>query len=232
MESMSWADKVRKIVCIGRNYADHIKELGNARPKQPMFFLKPSTALLLPNQGPILRPRGVELHYELELALVVAQRIHNKASLTPEEAASAISGYVLALDLTARNVQQEAKEKGLPWSVAKGFDTFCPVSEFVPREKLPDPHAGHLKLLINGEVRQDDDTDKMIFRVPEILAAISQVMTLEPGDLILTGTPKGVGAISPGDQLHGELSTKSGEKLVDLDVAVDERPGPWEFKAT
>lgn len=232
---MSYASKVRKIMCIGRNYADHVKELGNKAPSQPFFFLKPPSSILLPNQGPILRPRGVKLHYELELALIVGKRLQNldPASFGTKEAIDAIDGYALALDLTARNVQDEAKKKGLPWSIAKGFDTFLPLSGFIPKSSVPDPHDAFLKLTINGETRQADSTNLMIFKIPQILSTISSIMTLEPGDVVLTGTPKGVGSIEPGDVLKGELQVE-GKTIPEsvMEFTVEEKPGPYVFKET
>lgn len=216
----------RKVLCIGRNYADHATELGNAIPKQPLFFLKPPSSALLPGKGPILRPLGTKLHYELELACIVGQRLSN---LSAPPSLDAISGYLLALDLTARNVQNEAKSKGLPWTVAKGFDTFLPISEYVSTESLPDPHDAHLELIINGAVRQSDSTSLMLFQIPQILQFVSTVMTLEPGDIILTGTPKGVGEIKPGDELKGTLRNTQRDVVATLEVGVADRPGPYMF---
>ncbi|ANB12145.1 Fmp41p [Sugiyamaella lignohabitans] len=233
--STAYIQRARKILCIGRNYVDHIKELGNSAPSQPFFFLKPTSSVLLPGQGPILRPKGTKLHYELELAVVLNKTLKN---INPEtfgekEAIDAIEGYALALDLTARNVQDEAKKKGLPWSIAKGFDTFCPLTPLIPKSQIPDPHNAHLKLLVNGEVRQSDSTNLMLFRIPRILSAVSSVMTLEAGDIILTGTPKGVGSIVPGDNIRGELSV-DGKVVPDgvLDFPVEEKPGPYEYHET
>lgn len=229
---MSFVSKARKVLCIGRNYADHIKELGNAAPQQPFFFLKPTSAILSPGQGPILRPKGVKLHYELELALVLGKTLKNLPdTFSKEEALDAIDGYALGLDLTARNVQAEAKSKGLPWSIAKGFDTFLPLSDFVPKDKVKDYDDAWLELKVNGKVRQSDSTNLMIFKVPQLLAYCSNIMTLEPGDIILTGTPKGVGEIKPGDQLQGTLKS-DGQTVAEIDVGVDEKPGFYEFKET
>lgn len=222
-------------MCIGRNYADHAAELGNLPPAQPFFFLKPPSSILFPGQGPILRPVGTKLHYELELALVLGKKLQNldPSKFGEKEAIDAIEGYALALDLTARNVQDEAKKKGLPWSICKGFDTFLPISPLVNKSKILDPHKAFLELKVNGKVRQSDSTSLMIFRIPEILASVSSVMTLEPGDIILTGTPKGVGEIVVGDNIHGELSYDG--KVIDeatLDFEVAEKPGFYSYKQT
>jgi acylpyruvate hydrolase len=233
--STAYIQRARKVLCIGRNYADHIKELNNKAPAQPFYFLKPTSSILTAGQGPILRPRGVILHYELELAVILGKKLQNldPSKFGEKEAVDAIDGYALALDLTARNVQDEAKKKGLPWSIGKGFDTFLPISGFIPKSKIADPHNAFLRLDVNGETRQADSTNLMIFRIPQILSSMSSVMTLEPGDIILTGTPKGVGSIVPGDKIRGELSVDGvilPEATLDFDVA--EKPGPYEYKET
>ncbi|KAF2498887.1 fumarylacetoacetate hydrolase domain-containing protein 1 [Lophium mytilinum] len=223
----------RKVMCIGRNYADHIKELNSARPKQPFFFLKPPSAMLLPGGGPVLRPRGVEMHYEVELGLVMGKTVRD---LDPEDtkgALDSIEAYLLAIDMTARNVQDEAKRKGLPWSIAKGFDTFMPVSNLISKSRIPDPHNAHLWLSVNNQVRQADSTELMLFRIPRQLSDISKVMTLEKGDIVLTGTPKGVGSVKAGDVMRAGLKIGGREiHEADMEVEVVEREGPYEFKET
>ncbi|KAF2806721.1 fumarylacetoacetate hydrolase domain-containing protein 1 [Mytilinidion resinicola] len=223
----------RKVMCIGRNYADHIKELNSARPKQPFFFLKPPSAILLPGAGPVLRPRGVTMHYEVELGLVMGKTVRD---LDPEDtkgALDSIEAYLLAIDMTARNVQDEAKRKGLPWSIAKGFDTFMPVSNLISKSRIPDPHNVHLWLSVNNQVRQADSTELMLFRIPRQLSDISKVMTLEKGDIVLTGTPKGVGSVSAGDVMRAGLKIGGREiHEADIEVEVVEREGPYEFKET
>lgn len=223
----------RKVMCIGRNYADHVKELNNQRPKQPFFFLKPPSAILLPNEGPILRPKGVNLHFEVELALVMGKTLKD---LDPEDEAGAldaIDSYLLAIDMTARNVQEEAKKKGLPWSIAKGFDTFLPVSNHIPKSKIPDPANVHLWLSVNGQMKQDDNTELMLFRIPRQLSDIARVMGLEKGDIVLTGTPKGVGTVVTGDRIQAGLRV-DGKDLPEasIDVSVADKPGPYEFAET
>jgi len=223
----------RKIICIGRNYADHIKELNNQRPKQPFFFLKPPTSILAPNAGPILRPKGVNLHYEVELGLVIGKTVRDFDASDEKGALDAIESYILAIDLTARNVQDEAKKKGLPWSIAKGFDTFCPISSIIPKSSIPDPHNANLYLSVNNEVRQDDSTELMLFRIPRQLQDITRVMTLEKGDIVLTGTPKGVGTVTAGDVMRCGL--RIGGKEIEeakIEVGVVDREGPYEFKET
>lgn len=139
-------------MCIGRNYvpiSDHVKELNSQRPKQPFFFLKPSSAILLPGTGPVLRPKGVTMHYEVVLGLVIGRKVQDSRG-----ALEAIECYLLAIDMTARNVQDEAKHKGLPWSIAKGFDTFLPISKLIAKSRIPDPHNAHLWLSINNQLKQ------------------------------------------------------------------------------
>lgn len=133
--------------------------------------------------------------------------------------------------MTGRNVQDEAKKKGLPWSIAKGFDTFLPIAGPIPKSAIPDPHNAHLSLSVNDQVKQSDATDLMLFRIPRILADISKVMTLGKGDIILTGTPKGVGQVTTGDVMKAAL--KVGDKeLARLEVDVKDREGLYEFKET
>jgi acylpyruvate hydrolase len=140
-------------------------------------------------------------------------------------------GYCLSIDMTARNVQEEAKKKGLPWSIAKGFDTFLPVSDFVPKTSIPDPHEVDLSLTVNGESRQADSTNLMLFRIPRQLADISRVMTLEKGDLVLTGTPKGVGPVKVGDVMRAVMKSR-GKEIAEIEVGVEEKGGRYEFKET
>ncbi|KAK4954565.1 hypothetical protein LTR10_007998 [Elasticomyces elasticus] len=206
----------RKVICIGRNYADHVKELNNQRPKQPFFFLKPPSSILLPGEGPVLRPNGVNMHFEIELGLVIGKQVKDLQTEDDSEILQYIDSYLLSIDMTARNVQNEAKKKGLPWSIAKGFDTFLPVSGPV-----------------NGEVKQEDSTELMLFRIPRQLSDISKVMTLEKGDIVLTGTPKGVGTVQTGDVM--ECGLRIGGKEVEeakMRVEVKDKGGNYEFAET
>ncbi|MCJ1336208.1 hypothetical protein MMC09_001484 [Bachmanniomyces sp. S44760] len=222
----------RKIVCIGRNYADHVTELNNVRPKQPFFFLKPSSSILPPRSGPVLRPRGVSLHYEVELGLIMGRQVQDLEASTEKGALDAVDGYCLSIDLTARNVQDEAKKKGLPWSIAKGFDTFLPISNFIPKTQIPDPHNIELLLSVNGQVKQKDSTELMLFRIPRQLSDISKVMTLEKGDIVLTGTPKGVGPVDVGDVMKARINVDGKELEEGIDVEVQEKGGLYEFSET
>ncbi|RVX74585.1 hypothetical protein B0A52_01711 [Exophiala mesophila] len=212
----------RKVICIGRNYADHITELNSARPSQPFFFLKPTSSILAPGKGPIVRPRGVDLHYEVELGLVIGQTTHPLKNLSASDSKilDCVRSYFLSIDLTARNVQNEAKKKGLPWSIAKGFDTFLPISQEIPRDRIADPHDVEIWLSVNDEVKQKDNSNLMLFNIPRILSDISKVMTLEEGDLVLTGTPKGVGPIKGGDVVKCGLLS-DGREVVEANMLLD-----------
>lgn len=141
--------------------------------------------------------------------------------------------YVVAIDMTARNVQDEAKKKGLPWTIAKGFDTFLPISAPIPKSAIPDPHDATLFLSVNGAPRQDDGTDLMLFRIPRQLADISRVMTLEPGDIVLTGTPKGVGEVLTGDVMRAGVRV-GGVEVAEgkIEVQVEDKGGLYEFTET
>ncbi|AEO53211.1 hypothetical protein MYCTH_2294243 [Thermothelomyces thermophilus ATCC 42464] len=230
---MASLKKAGKVVCIGRNYADHIAELNSARPKQPFFFLKPTTSILLPGEGPVIRPRGIDLHYEVELALILGKRLKDLNAQDEQAAMDAIESYALSIDMTARNAQNEAKKKGLPWDISKGFDTFLPLSNVISKAAIPDPHKIELYLSVNGKVRQDDSTELMLFRIPRVLSEISKVMTLEPGDIVLTGTPKGVGPVVPGDVMRAGIRV-DGKELEEakIEVAVEESTSSYEYAET
>ncbi|KAL4953007.1 hypothetical protein BDW69DRAFT_12509 [Aspergillus filifer] len=223
----------RKVICIGRNYAEHITELNNTKPKQPFFFLKPTSSILLPNEGPVLRPRGTNLHYEVELALVMGQRVRDLDPNDHKGALDAIHSYLLAIDMTARNVQDEAKKKGLPWTIAKGFDTFLPVSQEILKSKIPDPHNAFLRLSVNSQERQADSSSLMLYRIPRLLAEISRTMTLEKGDLVLTGTPKGVGEVKSGDVMRASIEV-DGKEIEEgrIEVDVKDREGRYVYGET
>ncbi len=193
---------VGKIVCVGRNYVKHIEEMVAERTKEPVLFLKPPTALANNPEQIELPSFSNEIHHEVELALLVG-RTAKKADAADWR--QYIAGVGLALDLTARDVQARAKEKGLPWAVAKGFDQSCPVTDFVPLDDAGDIHKKELILTVNEEKRQHGNTAHMIFTAGILLAYISSVFTLEAGDLILTGTPAGVGQLRPGDRVQAEL---------------------------
>lgn len=191
----------RKIVAIGRNFTEHAKELGNAVPKTPFFFLKP-TSSYVSSPGKIEIPEGCVVHHEVELGVVVGKTGRN---ISAAQATDYIAGYALALDLTARNLQDEAKKKGLPWSAAKGFDTFTPIGPLIPAEQIKDPHNVRLWIEVAGQMRQNGKTDCMVFQIPQLIEHVSRIMTLEEGDLLLTGTPQGVGPIDAGQRVIAGL---------------------------
>src|SRR5467141_3645647 len=195
--------RIAKILCVARNYADHAKEMGTPVPKEPIFFLKPTTALL-PNGGTILLPpQSKRVEVETELAVILGA---GGIGVPAGEAMTLVAGYSVFFDITARDLQAKAREDGSPWTAAKGFDTFAPMSEPIPPKHVSDPHALAIRLKVNGIVRQDSNTRQMIFRIPHLIEAASQVMTLEVGDVIATGTPAGVWPIVPGDRLEADIA--------------------------
>lgn len=204
--------QVGKVVAIGKNYEDHRKEMAGAMgsgaggdqrpPEDPVMFLKPSTSLL--HDGSTLRiPAGVtNVTWETELAVVVGTTMRNVAEA---DAMRHVLGYAAFLDMTARDLQAAAKRAGLPWALSKGMDGFGPISEVAPAGEAPAWDRLELRLLVNGEVRQSSPTSAMIHSVPRILSWVSRYMTLEPGDVVATGTPAGVGPVKPGDVLEAEV---------------------------
>ncbi|MDH5753173.1 MAG: fumarylacetoacetate hydrolase family protein [Deltaproteobacteria bacterium] len=193
---------VGKIVCIGRNYAAHIKELGNERPESPMFFIKPATSLCPLSEPVVIPPYSKSARHELELAALIGKTLKN---CDEAQVLDAIDGWALALDVTLADVQERCKSKGHPWEIAKAFDGSCPISEFVPAASVTDPQNLMLSMRVNGEQRHHDSTSLMLWSIPELIAAASGYFTLEPGDIVLTGTPAGVGPLEPGDILEMEI---------------------------
>ena len=170
-----------KIICLGRNYLEHAKEMKAEIPKEPVLFLKPSTAIIPSGGTIIIPPFSHDLHHEVELVALITRGGRN---IPRAGAMQYIGGYAVGLDMTLRDVQADAKKKGLPWTVSKGFDTSAPLSPFVPAVEIPDPHALDISLRINGALRQHSNTRHMIFRLDQIVAYISSILTLEPGDVI------------------------------------------------
>ncbi|KAI8906772.1 hypothetical protein EDD86DRAFT_192683 [Gorgonomyces haynaldii] len=195
-------NKCRKVIGIGWNYVLHAKELGSSVPKKPMFFLKPPSSIITEPE-PIEIPQGTIVHHELELGVVIGK---NGRDIAKQDAESYVKGYFLGLDMTARNVQEEAKKSGSPWTVAKGYDTFTPVGDFIAKSEIKDPSKLRLTLKVDGQVKQDGETSDMIFnRIPHLIEYVSSIMRLEEGDIILTGTPEGVGPVKAGQILEGSL---------------------------
>jgi 5-carboxymethyl-2-hydroxymuconate isomerase len=193
---------IGKIVCLARNYAEHAKELGNETPAAPVLFMKPSSSVVGDGETVQIPAYSQECHYEVELAVLIGKECR---AVSAESAMEYIAGYGVAIDMTLRDVQNQLKAKGLPWEIAKGFDTSCPLSDFVPAAAVADPHILNLRLAVNGEGRQDGSSADMIHRLPQIIAYISAIFTLEPGDVILTGTPAGVGPVRAGDVMTAEI---------------------------
>lgn len=185
-----------KLICIGRNYADHAAELGNVAPTEPMFFLKAPSALIGPDEAIELPYPEHQNHWETELAVVIGTRAKR---VTEAEALDYVFGYTIACDISDRDIQKGDAPFG--FGRAKSFDTFCPCGPAITPAADLDPSDLRITLTCNGQVRQDDSTALMIHNLPKLISFLSGIMTLEPGDLILTGTPKGVGAMKPGDQL-------------------------------
>lgn len=193
---------VGKIVCVARNYAEHARELGNPVPDDAVLFIKPASALLANGGTVVIPPYSGQCHHELELAVLIGR---TGREIPEAEALAHVAGYGVALDLTLRDVQAALKAKGLPWEIAKGFDTACPVSAFVPAARVPDPQALHLTLRVNGEVRQDGTSADMLRPVAQLISEASRYFTLDAGDLLLTGTPAGVGPLVSGDRAEGVI---------------------------
>ena len=194
---------VPKIIGVGRNYTAHIREM-QARPTgEPVLFIKPATSLCALT-APVNIPKNMgAVHHEVELAVLIGNGGKN---IPEEDAMSHVAGYGLALDLTLRDLQSVAKEKGLPWATAKGFDGACPVvPQFTPAEKVEDPHNLEIELSVNDSLRQKGNTRQMIFRLPFLIHFISRRFTLQNGDIILTGTPAGVGPLQSGDRIRARL---------------------------
>jgi len=193
-----------KIICIGRNYADHAKELNNPLPRVPVFFLKPDTAILRDGAPFFIPEFSNDIHHEIELVL----RISKAGKHIDEAFADRYFDQIgLGIDFTARDLQQQCKEKGLPWEIAKGFDGSAPLGKFVDKASLGNLNNLNFQLKVNGEVRQHGNSCDQIFNFNKVIAYVSQFITLKSGDLIFTGTPAGVAAVKPGDFLQGYLGS-------------------------
>lgn len=186
-----------KIVCVGRNYAAHAHELGNAVPERPLLFLKPPSALIENGAAIVLPPESERVEHEAEIAVVIGTRTR---SIPAESAMNAVAGYAALNDVTARDLQK----MDVQFTRAKGFDTFCPVGRIVPAQGI-DWQDLQVCCRVNGEQRQFGSARDMIFGIPELIAYISRIMTLEPGDIVATGTPSGVGPLRDGDEVEVEI---------------------------
>ena len=195
---------VGKILCLGRNYVAHAREMNSAIPEFPVIFLKPATALIHDNENVVIPRFSTTMHHEVEMVVVIGKRAKN---VRIEDAYDCVEGYAVGLDMTLRDIQDEAKKKGLPWTVAKGFETSAPLSSAVDRATIGDPHILDLTLKVNGQTRQKSNTKYMIFKIDFVVSYLSSIFTLEPGDLVFTGTPEGVGQVHAGDILEAELES-------------------------
>ena len=193
---------IGKIVCIGRNYPEHAKELGNEVPGKPVLFLKPASAVIYSGEDIIHPSFGNELHHEVELVLFIGTKIKDAAL---DEADNAIAGYGVGLDMTLRDVQSKLKSKGHPWTLAKCFDTSAVISDFVLKDDYKLSLDNKITLSVNDVIKQKDTLSSMIFNPAELIEYVSSVMTLEKGDLIFTGTPAGVSKVNRGDKLVGKI---------------------------
>ena len=185
-----------KIVCVGRNYLEHAKELGNDVPKEPLIFLKPPSSIVRGGDAIRLPAQSAQIEFEGEIGILIGRTLRHSA---PTQAVSAIAGIVAVNDVTARDLQRTDSQ----WTRAKGFDTFCPIGEPGPAPK--DLATLTVVTRVNGNERQRATASEMAFSIPDLLAYISTIMTLEPGDVVATGTPAGVGTLSPGDEVEVEV---------------------------
>jgi 2-keto-4-pentenoate hydratase/2-oxohepta-3-ene-1,7-dioic acid hydratase in catechol pathway len=196
--------RVGKIICLARTYKEHAREMNTTVTEDPLLFLKPASSVIF-NHETIVIPRMSQcLHHEVELGVIIGKR---GKLITEEKALQHVLGYLVALDITARDIQSIAKKNGWPWGIAKGFDTFTPLSDVVLKIKVTNPQNLDLELKINGTIKQKANTNQMIYSIERIISFISKIMTLECGDLILTGTPDGVGEIKEGDVLEARLGS-------------------------
>ncbi|PWN06997.1 fumarylacetoacetate hydrolase family protein [Rhodohalobacter mucosus] len=191
------------LYCIGRNYAKHAAEMNSDIPETPVVFLKPRSSIIHEGETVRIPKQSGEVHHEVELVLLIGKQVSN---IHKDDALSAIAGFGVGLDITARDVQSEAKKKGLPWSLAKGFNTFAPLGNLVPYDTAKH-NLGNMEIRVevNGDVRQSGRTSDMIFRAEELISYLSGCFTLYPGDLIFTGTPEGVSPVIGGDTVSAEI---------------------------
>jgi fumarylpyruvate hydrolase len=204
---------VARVYCVGRNYAEHAVEMGHDPDREPpFFFMKPADAVVPPGRLPF-PTRTRELHHEVELVVALGE---GGRDIPKEQALDHVFGYAVGLDMTRRDLQAEAKKAGRPWDMAKGFDQSAPTGSIRTVEDIGHPTKGAVWLRINGEPRQQGDLDQQIWKVPETISLLSTLVSLRPGDLIMTGTPKGVGPVEPGDQLEGHI-----DGVGDLSVSYD-----------
>jgi len=196
---------VRRIFCVGRNYAEHVREMGGDTTREaPFFFTKPADAVLTGGTDMPYPPGTADLHHEMELVAAIGS---GGSHIKPGDALGHVYGYAAGLDMTRRDLQSEAKKAGRPWDMSKGFDFSAPIGEIVPASRIGHPARGSIELKVNGKTRQSSDLNRMIWSVAETVAYLSGLVRLAPGDLIFTGTPEGVAAVSRGDLLEGVIES-------------------------
>ena len=201
-----------KIIAVGRNYVEHIQELNNETPDDPVIFTKPDTAILRNNEPFYYPDFSQDIHHELEIVV----RISKMGKRVEEQFAHKYYDEIgLGIDFTARDIQSKLKAKGLPWDLAKGFNGSAPLSGFVPKTEFADLQNVSFQLDVNGQTRQQGNTSLMLFKIDYLIAFVSRYFTLQTGDLLFTGTPKGVGPVRPGDRLVGTLE---GRELLNFEV--------------
>ncbi|MFD1254819.1 Fumarylpyruvate hydrolase [Devosia equisanguinis] len=193
---------VRRVYCVGRNYEEHVREMGNDTRDPPFFFSKPADAVVVGGASMPYPPQTSDLHHEIELVVAIGK---DGADIAESEALDHVYGYAVGLDMTRRDLQSVAKTAGRPWDMAKGFDHSAPIGTIEPASAIGHPDHGAITLVVNGVERQRGDLVQQIWSVPETLAFLSRFVTLRAGDLIMTGTPAGVGAVGRGDVLEGRI---------------------------
>ena len=194
--------EIGKLVCLARTYKKHADEMKSELPINPIIFLKPPSSVIF-NGDSIIKPKMSKcIHHEVEMGIIISKKCKN---VSKDDALNFVLGYNLCLDITARDIQSEFKKRGWPWGISKGFDTIAPISEVVLKDEINDPHNLDILLEVNGKLKQKSNTKNMIFSIGEIIEYISKIMTLEKGDLIMTGTPEGVGEIFKGDIITAQL---------------------------
>jgi fumarylpyruvate hydrolase len=195
---------VNRIYCVGRNYADHAREMGHDPDREPpFFFMKPASAIVTDGANMQYPSLSNDVHHEIEMVVAIGK---GGANIAADKALEHVYGYGVGLDMTRRDLQGEAKKMGRPWDTGKAFDQSAPCSALVPVAECGHPSKGSIRLMVNGEVRQEGDLNQLIWNVPDTIAYLSTLFTLQPGDLIFSGTPAGVGPIKKGDVLEGEIA--------------------------
>jgi fumarylpyruvate hydrolase len=203
---------VRRVYCVGRNYAEHAVEMGFDPDKEPPFFFQKNPDNIVPGGNFPYPSATSDVHHEVELVVALAKGGDN---ISIDSALSHVFGYAVGLDMTRRDLQGEAKKMGRPWEVGKAFESSAPCGELVPSDTIGHPSAGAIWLKVNGELKQQGDLNQMIWKVPEAISYLSGLFRLAPGDLIMTGTPAGVGAVKRGDTLEGHV-----DRVGDIKVKV------------